>query len=157
MDFFSHGLWAYLIFRKYEWKYLGLLFAILPDLLFGIPALIYFAFRKSPPYHAFISETSLIYKLYYLFHSPLTMFFCFFISSLFIGRFFYPLLLGWGMHVVIDFLTHQSIAPPRPFYPISSLEVKGLISWGEPWFLALNYSLLIISYTYILITDKLKF
>lgn len=152
MDFFSHGLWAFLIFRKYEWKHFGIFFAVLPDLLFGIPALILFVLGRQPVY-TFFSESSLIYKLYYLFHSPLTMILCLFISSLFLGRFFYPLFFGWGLHIVVDLLTHQSIVPSRPFYPISSFEVRGLVSWGEPWFLALNYSLLIIFYFYILLKN----
>lgn len=54
---------------------------------------------------------------------------------------------GWGLHVVIDIFTHSYQFYPTPFlWPLSDFRFNG-ISWGTPWFLALNYSLLLLVYS----------
>jgi hypothetical protein len=51
---------------------------------------------------------------------------------------------GWMLHILIDIPTHTRRLYPTPFlWPLSDFTIDG-ISWGRPWFLALNYSSLLI-------------
>jgi len=50
---------------------------------------------------------------------------------------------GWLLHILIDIPSHTLRLYPTPFlWPFSDLKVDG-ISWGRPWFLALNYGTLL--------------
>ena len=50
---------------------------------------------------------------------------------------------GWLLHILIDIPSHTLRLYPTPFlWPLSDMKVDG-ISWGRPWFMALNYSALI--------------
>lgn len=53
---------------------------------------------------------------------------------------------GWFVHILIDIPTHSTQFYSTPFlWPISDIKFDGL-SWGTPWFLALNYLVVIIVY-----------
>jgi hypothetical protein len=53
-------------------------------------------------------------------------------------------LSGWILHILIDIPTHTRGLYPTPFlWPLSDFTVDG-ISWGRPWFLAINYSSLLM-------------
>ena len=53
---------------------------------------------------------------------------------------------GWMLHILIDIPTHSTQFYSTPFlWPISNIKFSG-ISWGTPWFLALNYAMMIIVY-----------
>ncbi|MBU4338119.1 hypothetical protein KKB43_02645 [Patescibacteria group bacterium] len=53
---------------------------------------------------------------------------------------------GWLVHILIDIPTHSSAFYSTPFlWPISDIKFDGL-SWGTPWFLALNYIVMITIY-----------
>ncbi|MDP3057735.1 MAG: metal-dependent hydrolase [bacterium] len=53
---------------------------------------------------------------------------------------------GWILHILIDIPTHSSAFYSTPFlWPISDFKINGL-SWGTPWFLALNYLVIFIVY-----------
>jgi hypothetical protein len=55
---------------------------------------------------------------------------------------------GWLLHILIDVPTHSYKFFPTPvFWPISSWRFDG-ISWGIPWFMALNYGALVVLYVY---------
>jgi hypothetical protein len=57
-------------------------------------------------------------------------------------RFWIPL-AGWWSHIVIDFFTHSRDFYAVPvLYPFSDWGFDGL-AWNTPWFLALNYTVLI--------------
>jgi len=50
---------------------------------------------------------------------------------------------GWLLHILIDIPSHTLRLYPTPFlWPLSDLKVDG-ISWGRPWFMALNYGALL--------------
>ena len=60
-------------------------------------------------------------------------------------------MLGWPLHILIDIPTHTTRFFATPFlWPISSYQFDG-ISWGQRWFLILNYSALASAYLYLLI------
>lgn len=53
---------------------------------------------------------------------------------------------GWLLHILIDIPTHSTQFYSTPFlWPISNIKFNG-ISWGTPWFLVLNYLVMITVY-----------
>lgn len=56
---------------------------------------------------------------------------------------FPAILLGWGLHILMDIPTHSKTFYPTPFlWPFLDWTFDG-ISWGQPWFMIVNYSLII--------------
>lgn len=65
-------------------------------------------------------------------------------------------LLGWWLHIVIDVFTHSVDYYPSPvLYPITQRGFDG-IAWNTPWFMALNYAVLIFSGAWIALTARKK-
>jgi hypothetical protein len=63
-------------------------------------------------------------------------------------------LLGWWSHIVIDIFTHSADYYPSPvFYPITQRGFDG-IAWNTPWFMALNYTVLIFTWLWILLKTR---
>ena len=55
-------------------------------------------------------------------------------------------LLGWLLHILMDVPTHTYAFFPTPvFWPILDWKFDGF-SWSQPWFMVLNYSLLLLAY-----------
>lgn len=51
-------------------------------------------------------------------------------------------MLGWGLHVIMDVPTHSYRFYPTPvLWPVSNWKFNG-VSWGQPWFMALDAVLL---------------
>ncbi len=49
-------------------------------------------------------------------------------------------MLGWPLHILIDIPSHTLRFFPTPFlWPVSSYHFDG-ISWGNRWFMLVNYS-----------------
>lgn len=65
-------------------------------------------------------------------------------------------LLGWWSHIVIDIFTHSADYYPSPvLYPITQRGFDGL-AWNTPWFMALNYTVLIFAWICILLVTRRK-
>jgi hypothetical protein len=61
-------------------------------------------------------------------------------------------LLGWALHILIDIPSHAGGFYLTPFlFPISDYRFTHGVSWGNPIFMAINYSALLITWGYILI------
>lgn len=59
-------------------------------------------------------------------------------------------LLGWWLHVVLDVFTHSADFFPSPvLYPLTYRGFDGL-AWNVPWFLALNYAALGLTWWWLL-------
>ena len=59
-------------------------------------------------------------------------------------------LLGWWSHIVLDVFTHSADYYPSPvLYPFTQRGFDG-IAWNTPWFLALNYAALLLTWLWIL-------
>ncbi|MBI1993623.1 MAG: hypothetical protein HYV05_00975 [Deltaproteobacteria bacterium] len=55
-------------------------------------------------------------------------------------------LLAWGLHILSDIPTHGPGYFPTPYlWPLPTPYVQG-IAWSTPWFMAANYSALLIAY-----------
>ena len=149
MDVLAHYLWAYAVAafaRIRQRKAMGLI-GVLPDFFsFGIlmvAALLIGSFQPGKPELA--SIPGYVLHLYDWTHSFL-VFSAVFAAIFFITKKWYLPLLGWGVHVLLDIPTHTSAFFPTPFlWPLSDYSFSG-ISWGEPWFMLLNYSALVAVY-----------
>lgn len=182
MDVFSHGLWAGAaakVLNKKQKKY-GKWFkkplsfwrtafwGIFPDLFaFTIPfiwilgGLIFGGFHLSdfrhpdvgePPVQDSIWVFRLASYLYNLSHSLIIFIIVFLAVWLIFKR---PVLEmgGWLLHVLMDIPTHSYKFFPTPFlWPVSGFKFDGF-SWGNIWFLIVDYSALIIVY-YLLFRKK---
>ena len=63
-------------------------------------------------------------------------------------------LAGWWSHIVIDVLTHSAAFYAVPvLYPFTERGFDG-IAWNQPWFQALNYTLLSLSVGALLLTRR---
>ena len=150
MDFFAHAFWTYAIYHKTKYKFIATFFGVMPDLVafgffsvynliiggltFGKPEL------NSIPKYVFIG---------YNFSHSLVIFFIIFGIIYFVTRKIPWVIGGWLLHILIDMSTHTREFFPTPFlWPISNFRISG-ISWSNKYFMIINYSLLLIVYSYI--------
>ena len=150
MDFFAHGLWSYIFFHKIKKPLYAVLFGLLPDVISWVP---YFFYRILTGQETGRPIVELIppwaFLLYNIGHSLIIAAFVLLMVYLVLRK--VPLYLyAWPVSIVIDVLTHRREFLPTPFlWPWSDWKFPG-ISWGNPLFLVVNYSLIIICLTYIL-------
>lgn len=156
MDIFAHGLWSYAIFHKNRRNaWLAALFGVLPDILpFGysfITSLLTGSFQRGPPKLSSIPDY--VFSAYSATHSLVTFAAVFLLVYFITKRWFWPL-AAWAFHILSDIPTHTTRFFATPFlWPISDIRYNG-ISWGTPWFMAVNYSALLA--VFILIAYKRK-
>jgi len=149
MDFFSHGLWSYIIFHRSKYVLLAILFGILPDILSWTIFMVYplkNGFTWKNPDLSLIPKW--VFTLYNVTHSLVVIALIFLIVYIIFRRI--PLFLfALPLHILIDIPTHSRDFLPTPFlWPISNWYFPG-ISWGNRYFLIANYSLIIILLLYI--------
>ena len=168
MDIFSHGLWAGAAYKAANKKlkdklkvWLAVFWGVLPDLFsFSIP-FIYLAYNlisgnmnfsdfprpenaepMPPDTLPIFRLTSLLYSVS---HSAVIFFAIFGFVFLILRRPVWEM-GGWLIHILIDIPTHSYKFYPTPFlWPFSEWKFDGF-SWGQPWFMILNYSAIIIIY-----------
>ncbi|MFA4890116.1 MAG: metal-dependent hydrolase [Candidatus Paceibacterota bacterium] len=168
MDIFSHGLWAGAAYKAANKKiknqlnvYSAVFWGMFPDLFsFSIP-FVWLAynlisgnmnFSDFPrPEHSepMPPDTLPIFRLtsvlYSVSHS-VAVFFAIFALIYLIKRKFVWEMGGWLIHILIDIPTHSYKFYPTPFlWPFSEWKFDGF-SWGQPWFIILNYSAIILIY-----------
>ena len=147
MDTISHALYGKGLFgyKKYSWA--SFVFGAIPDLAsFGV----YFIFQLMFHTEGFefgrptVEEIPFwVYRLYDISHSLIT-------ASIFIAvgyvinKDFAWVMLGWPVHIIIDFFTHSIDFFPTPiFWPVSDFRFDG-IPWANPYILAANLLLLFL-------------
>ena len=157
MDVFAHGLWTYVIYFKKRYKLLAAFFGVMPDLVsfgffflynlflngltFGKPNI------NSIPEYVFVG---------YNFTHSLVIFFIIFGVIYYITREIPWVIGGWLLHILIDVPTHTREFFPTPFlWPLSGFKISA-ISWGNPYFMIFNYSLLVVVYIYLLVYVRNK-
>jgi hypothetical protein len=150
MDIFAHFLWTFAIYWQHSKRWLAGIIGFMPDMLsFGILFVIRIfegiTFGK-PELH---SIPSYVFTLYGVTHS-LIICAAGMVLLWFIARQWFWLSFGWPLHIIIDLPTHTTEFFPTPLlWPLSDFHVSG-ISWAVPWFMAVNYGLLIALYTYLI-------
>lgn len=176
MDVFAHTLWVNAGARKLNkglqkknkkpisvaWT---VFWGVFPDLFaFAIPMIISLVGLLSGSvafgdlsHHGVPGQQGLSDELYNFSHSLVIFGTSFLLTWLFLKRPPYEL-LGWALHVLLDIPTHRIDFYPTPFlFPISEYRFPYGISWGDTWFMIVNYiALALVFIPRILKKRKLK-
>lgn len=150
MDVFAHTLWTAAVYQKWPWRFRlwATFFGVAPDLAsFGL-LFVQNLFAKGvywgPP--ELIQIPTYVYAMYNLTHSLIVFVGVSLVLYFIKGRIIPWIIGGWGLHIVIDMFTHSRDFFPTPWlWPISKYTIDSF-SWSEPWFMALNYTSLVIVY-----------
>lgn len=124
MDTIFHGLLTYLIFRKKKYKYKAAFWGMVPD-FFPVFALIYFVYlgKTNNPglFNDFLYNDGV--SVYLFLHSLTPYLFISLVFFLLKKKQYWLSLIGGGLHVLIDILTHSEGAVKTfyPFYPCEKL------------------------------------
>lgn len=66
-------------------------------------------------------------------------------------------LFGWALHILIDIPSHSGTFYPTPFlFPISDWKFQYGVSWANPTYMIINYTLLLIVSLYIFRMNRKK-
>jgi hypothetical protein len=168
MDIFAHGLWVNLGAKYYNLKsnkkissFWSIFWGIFPDLFAFTPIFIWALINRynlkpeylEPSNKDTLFINNLTHSLYNISHS-LIIFSLVVLLIFILKRKFYFAILGWLIHILIDIPTHSYKFYPTPFlWPVSDFKVNGF-SWGETWFMILNYSLLLLFYIGLFISQN---
>ena len=171
MDIFSHGLWAGAACKVANKKIkdplkvrLAIFWGVFPDILSFAPVFIWLFWNmifgnlnfgdlhRPDTTEPVARDTLPIFKitslLYSVSHSAI-LFFAFFALVFLILRRPVWEMGGWLLHILIDIPTHSYKFYPTPFlWPFSEWKFDGF-SWGQPWFLIINYSVILIVYLFL--------
>lgn len=169
MDIFAHGLWAGAAFKAINRKIkptrinvrLSVFWGIFPDLLAFTPGFSWLLWNVlsgslsisslhrpsgvEPAPHDGLLIFRITSTLYNISHSALVFILIFGLVFLIFRRPVWEL-SGWLLHILMDIPSHSYRFYPTPFlWPVSGWKFNGY-SWGQPWFMVLNYSAIIIAY-----------
>ena len=154
MDYFAHSFWSYIIFHRTKTPIYAILFGIMPDSLSWMIYLFYRIFSKDLFFGRpdFTSIPDWVFTLYGISHSIIIAGLIFLLVYLIFKKI--PIYMyAWPIHILIDIPTHRRDFLPTPFlWPISEWKFPG-ISWGNKWFMIINWSLILIA-VLLIIADK---
>lgn len=177
MDIFAHGLWTNAVFyKKYrtDWKsrFWAVAFGVLPDLVSFSPLFIY-AYLTRSEFWDLISKNIWVVEYaresYRYTHSIIIFSIAVVIvllirtytskthdrrSLMCSNKFIYWPIFGWGLHIVLDIFTHKDFYQTPFLFPLSNYKFDYGISWGEPWFMAVNYGAMVLVYILIYIFNR---
>jgi membrane-bound metal-dependent hydrolase YbcI (DUF457 family) len=151
MDTLSHALYGKGLFGYKKYKWASYFFGALPDLLsFGIFFIVqlFFNYASFDFGRPSIDQIPLwVYHLYDITHSLVTAFIFIGIAYL-IDKNFAWVMLGWPIHIIVDFFTHSIEFFPTPIlWPISDYRFDG-IPWSNIYVLILNLILIFLIFRY---------
>ena len=167
MDVLAHALWTNLAYyKKYKTnlknRLWAVFFGIAPDLVSFAPSTVYLLFHR---------DMFLRYKLslefgrmewffrwavesYKYTHSFVIFLVCFAIVAFARkGKIYWPM-FGWALHIFIDIFTHKDFFQTPFLFPLSQFTNHHAIAWTEPYFMAVNYAVLIILYTLTFVVQR---
>lgn len=166
MDFIAHGLWTNIVFyKKYpqekRQRYLAVFFGMMPDLVFA-PAFIYMLmFVRGRFNEAVFSSNLWMFKFAsvgYQYTHSIVIFIAVMILVVIIrkGKMYWPM-WGWALHIGIDIFTHKDFYETPFLFPLSNYKI-GVVAWGHPLFMLINYSALAVCYlVWFLVLRKKKY
>jgi hypothetical protein len=151
MDYFAHAAWSFIFFNKKKPIWAAIAFGILPDtlswFLFMVYNLLFNGADLGKP--ALFKLPSWMISLYGVTHSLIV----FLVIAGIIYLIFKKIpwyVYAWPIHILMDIPTHSRDFLPTPFlWPISNWFFPGF-SWGQPWFMVLNWSLILIFIAYVI-------
>jgi hypothetical protein len=159
MDFLAHAFWTNLIYQQADpaTRYLAIVLGTAPDVVSFAPELVRSAVGRRLKAWRKVDQNNIqqisrsipwwVYRLYDITHSIPIWLAGFGIWWWAAGRIPWAA-FAWLIHILVDIPTHSIRFFPTPFlWPLSDFKVNG-ISWGEKWFMRLNYGSLIVLYAY---------
>ncbi|PIN86313.1 hypothetical protein COV19_05910 [Candidatus Woesearchaeota archaeon CG10_big_fil_rev_8_21_14_0_10_44_13] len=150
MDFFAHIAWAYIIFNKLKKREfcLALLFAALPDIIGWGGFMFYNLFNGRFGQPDLTKIPSWTWMLYDISHS-LVVFGVILLVVWLIYKKIPLFMLAYPIEILMDIPTHSREFLPTPFlWPVSNWHFPGF-SWGQGWFMILNWSLILGGIVYV--------
>ena len=178
MDILAHSLWNTVgvkelnknLDKKGKPKIsilVSALWSIFPDIFsFGIPFMwsLYTIFFQGKSFNSIthhgpdLSQGDLTFNLasfLYQFSHSLVIFILIFGVVWFLFKRPMFAMLGWGLHICLDIFSHSIQFFPTPFlFPISNYVFPYGMRWSTPWFMVINYSLLILVFVYYMFTKR---
>ncbi len=154
MDFFSHIIWTFLLYRLLGFASgdatQAAFFGVVPDIAFALAIFLlssghFLRLRNLKGVREkYFKQVLVVYRYS---HSWVSFAVFFAVSSLYLGKPYWPA-LGWALHILLDLWTHlgSPVEPQKPFFPLSQYAVKGWIWWRNPYFLALNWAAIVSLY-----------
>ncbi len=101
--------------------------------------------------HQVADGFNLAHTLYQYSHSLVIFIIVFFLVWIILKR-PYLAMLGWSLHILLDIPSHSISFFPTPFlFPISDYNFPYGIAWSTPWFMIINYIIIIIIWSFLLI------
>ena len=152
MDTLSHALWGRGLFGYKGQPYWSLFFGALPDLFsFGIYFFLNLFFNISDFKFGKPELNELptyVFNLYDVTHSMVIALICILIVYFFVNKNFAFAMLGWPLHIMLDFPFHTADFFPTPIlWPIFDVQFNG-ISWSTPYIWFSNIAGILILYTW---------
>jgi hypothetical protein len=171
MDIFAHTLWTAASARGANASILkknrisvawSAFWGVFPDLFaFGLPFLFLivgfirgtYSFASLSQDHHIVPQFAMAHTLYQYSHSLVIWAVVFALVWAYCKRPRYEL-LGWLLHILIDIPSHSATFYPTPFlFPLSDYKFLDGISWANPTYMLINYSLLLVVFLPLLIHD----
>lgn len=136
-------------------RLIAILFGILPDLFSFAPIFIYQFFTKVAFLDLIGRDIWVVHyasESYKYTHSIIIFGLAVLVVYLF-RKFLHKSVLywpmfGWALHILIDIPTHRGFYETPFLFPLSDYQFGYGVSWGTPWFMIINYSVLALSYVY---------
>lgn len=156
MDYISHGLWSYIFFYKIKKPVYAVLFGLLPDTFsWGVYAFYNLIFLEEFGEPVLGKIPQWVFTLYNITHSLIIVGVLILLIYLILKKI--PIyIFAWPIAIIMDIFTHTRDFLPTPFlWPISGWKFPG-ISFANPIFLLINYSVLLTLLTYIIIKKRQK-
>ena len=143
MDTLAHGLWGGMIGGWRKRFGLAVLFGIAPDLLsFGALTVVWVVQGQFQPGRPSVSTIPQWVHVSYDFTHSLVIIGAVWAVLWWWKRELAVPFIAWPLHILFDIPTHTREFFPTPFlFPISDYTFNGF-SWGQRWFMILNYSCL---------------
>lgn len=102
-----------------------------------------------PGHHTQINGIDIASYLYQFSHSVVIFALVFILASILSRKVCWPM-LGWLLHIIIDVPSHSVEFYPTPFlFPISEYRFPYGVSWAHPTYMVINYSMLLLTWSYI--------
>ena len=146
MDTFAHAAWSYIIFHQTSSWPLAVFFGVMPDLFSWTIYMIYTLVRGNKFGKPELNKIpQWAFTLYGITHSIFVFSAVALILFLIAGE-VPSYLWAWIIHIAVDIPTHSRQFLPTPFlWPVSQWKFPGF-SWGQTWFMILNWSAIIVAF-----------
>jgi hypothetical protein len=140
MDTISHGIWAFILFFRNPLRWYALVIAMLPDILVGIPHMLFDHHR---------GHSQVVFDTLYQYTHSLFLFAIVFAVIYYFSKPIAIISLAWPLHSVLDIFTHPASYYPTPYlFPFYSPFMPA-IDYRSFWFKVFNFSLIVIVLIYL--------